>query len=434
MPSTPISDEELAVRAHDVTTCLEGAPTSEFDTLPLVGNAVTLALHLRDCPPVAYQLVKDVCVHALRIHPREVEPVLQLLEDARMVDLIRSGKTVQTVSPDIDVFANLYNTLGAVAQPKGLTEHEQLTVHLMKELAQSPIKADTAYSLGAEKKVVKRVLDMGEDGDFIIKRRARGQDVFLSPSYFSENADGYANLVAMPGGSGRVRKILNLLKQWQGWPLEIIRRQGELGGVRLTPDDIAAIEAFAGSGFLPPPAINTSHHGNNHFIFGPRPGSGRLPINQRQVYENALALVAAVRQGQLLFSEYPIRSPAALLRALRDKGFIKANTEAPEQYKEVAARRICRLVPISSKWARLELIAGEATGAADNIAAVNLAIDLVTGSEITPSADDEVVLAFQKGQSYVESLVARKRLVRTKTVRPPDDVEHQVNEFLLRGL
>ncbi len=154
MTTKLFTDEEFAVRAHDVTTCLEGAPVSEFDTLPLVGNAVTLALHLRDCPPVAYKLVKDVAVHALRIHPREVEPVLKLLEESQMVDLIKSGNEIQTVAPDIDVFANLYTTLGAIAKPKGLSEHEQLTIHVMKELSQSPIKADTIYAFGAEKKVV----------------------------------------------------------------------------------------------------------------------------------------------------------------------------------------------------------------------------------------------------------------------------------------
>lgn len=429
----PISDEELAVRAHDVTTCLEGGSSSEFSTLPLAGHAVTLALHLRDCPPVPFKQVKDVCVHALHMHAMEVEPVLQLLEEAKMVDLVRSGKELKLVTPDVPVFSNLYADLGAVARPKGLTEHEQLTVHVMQQLSAAPVKAEALYNLGAEKKVVKSVLHIGEQGEFMLKKRARGQEVYLSPTYFSESADGYANLVAMNGGNARLKKILGLLKKWQGWPLSIILKDGELGGVKLDADDLAAIQAMAGAGFTAPPAINTTHHGTNHFIFGPRPGAGRLPLNQRDIYENALALVSAVRQGQLLFNEYRIKRPARLLEVLRDRGWIGSNTEAPEQYKEVVTRRICRLVKAGRYNAQLQLIKPPEKGGDDNIAAVNMAIALVAGSDIEPSADEDVTLAFQKGQEYVESLVGRKIIAKAKTIKAPEDVQESIDDFLLQG-
>lgn len=429
----PVTDEELAVRAHDVTTCLEGGSTSEFSTLPLAGHAVTLALHLRDCPPVPFKQVKDVCVHALHMHTLEVEPVLELLQEAKMVDLVRSGKQITMVTPDVPVFSNLYADLGAVARPKGLTEHEQFTVEVMQRLADAPVKGDTIRGLGAEQKLVNSVLQIGERGEFMIKQRARGQDVYLSPTYFSESAEGYANLVAMNGGNARLRKILGLLKKWQGWPLDVILKEGELGGVKLDADDLAAIQAMAGSGFVTPPAINTTHSGTNHFLFGPRPGAGRLPINQREIYENALALVSAVRQGQLLFNEYRIKKPTRLLEVLRDRGWIGSNTEAPEQYKEVVTRRICRLVKAGRYNAQLHLIKPPEKGGDDNIAAVNMAIALVQGSEIEASADEEVTLAFQKGQEYVESLVGRKIIAKAKTIKAPDDVQESIDDFLLRG-
>ncbi len=428
-----ISDEELAVRAHDVTTCLEGSTTSEFGTLPIAGHAVTLALHLRDCPPVPFRRVKDVCVHALHMHPLEVGPVLVLLEEARMVDLVRQGTDITMVNPAVPVFSDLYTDLGAVARPKGLTEHEQFTLTLMQCLANAPVKGDTIRSLGADTKLVNAVLQIGEEGEFIIKQRARGQDVYLSPTYFSESAEGYANLAAMSGGKARLQKILGLLKQWQGWPLKLILKEKELGGVKLDADDLASIQAMAGNGFVCPPAIQTTHGGTNHFLFGPRPGAGRLPINQRGIYENALALVSAVRQGQLLFNAYRIKRPLRLLQVLRDRGWIASNSEAPEQYREVVTRRICRLERGEGNRAQLHLIRPPHTGGADNIAAVDMAIALVQGSELGATADEEITLAFQTGQEYVESLVGRKAIARVKPIKASEDVQASIDDFLLRG-
>jgi hypothetical protein len=359
--------------------------------------------------------------------------VLDLLQEANMVDLQRSGKQIKTVIPDVPVFRNLYSTLGAVAREKRFTEHEQFTIELMRRLADAPQKADTIRGLGADSRLVNSVLELGINGEFIIKQRARGQDVYLSPTYFSENAEGYASLAAMNGGNARLKKILGLLRKWQGWPLDIILKQGELGGVKLDAEDLMTIQAMAGTGFLTPPAIVTTHSGTNHFIFGPRPGTGRLPVNQREIYENALSLVAAVRQGQLLFQEYRIKRPTALLRALRDKGRIGSNSEAPEQYKEVVARRICRMVKAGTGKAELHLIRPPDRGGEDNIAAVNMAIALVEGSEVEASADEEITLAFQKGQKYVESIVARKRIAKAKSVTPPEDTQHAIEDFLMRG-
>ena len=45
-----------------------------------------------------------------------------------------------------------------------------------------------------------------------------------------------------------------------------------------------------------------------------------------------MALVAAVRQGQLLPKQHAVRNPPQLLRALRDRKSLRANTEAMEQY------------------------------------------------------------------------------------------------------
>jgi hypothetical protein len=65
-----------------------------------------------------------------------------------------------------------------------------------------------------------------------------------------------------------------------------------------------------------------------------------MPAIKRPVYEAAMALVAAVRQGQLLPHRVKVRYPDALLRALLTKGFIAANTEALNQYRQLTVLRV----------------------------------------------------------------------------------------------
>jgi hypothetical protein len=51
---------------------------------------------------------------------------------------------------------------------------------------------------------------------------------------------------------------------------------------------------------------------------------------------------------------FGIRAP--LLRRFKERGFLKRNSEAPEQYRAVVQLGIARLVPTGGNTARLELI------------------------------------------------------------------------------
>jgi hypothetical protein len=225
-----------------------------------------------------------------------------------------------------------------------------------------------------------------------------------------------------------VKRVLDLLRANQGWPLSEILRHRELGGTQLNDRDIAVIQMLAGDGFIPPPAITTKHSGINCFLFGPRPGAPKLPSFKKPVYEAAMALVAAVRQGQLLFDRYKIRSPYALLSALGDRKFIRANTEALEQYKKVAMLRVGRLERISGNWYRFVLI-----DRPENLEAVELAKMMVRGEQPEAASSEEIILALRQGEEYVDSLVGRKRLIDLPRLKPDEDTKKAVDEFFLRG-
>ena len=142
-----------------------------------------------------------------------------------------------------------------------------------------------------------------------------------------------------------------------------------------------------------------------------------------------MALVAAVRQGQLLPGKYSIRSPKALLRSFKEKGYLRANTEALEQYRGVAAARVARLEDAGSGWAKLVLIDDRP----ENLEAVDMAIELIAGAEPPIGPQEEIVLALRSGEKYVESLVGRKLIRQSGAVEIDEESRGAIETYLLRG-
>lgn len=422
----------LAVRAHDIVVCMERARPSEFEAVPHLGAAVRLALHLRGAPPMDYALLKDVAVHILSLNPAEFKPVLLTLAEAEFVSLETEGKTIKLVVPNVPYFDDLYSTLTTVTETSTpLTEMEQVTMELLERLSHSPMARESAFAVGAEATAVNRTIEIGVEGGFLVSKRTRGRTILVSPSYFPENPQAFADLVAKSGASS-VGRVLDLLRANQGYPLRLIEETKDLAGHRLSPDDIAIMKALAGEGFTAPPAIQTRHAGTNFFMFGPRPGNARLPPYKRGIYERALALVSAVRQGQLLPDKYRIRSPKAILLSLKRSGWLRANSEAWEQYRQVATMGIARLVP-HGYGHRLELVTHE-DGPDENMEALDMAIDLVDGGTTQTVVDDNAVLAFREGHAYVESLIGRKRLIDQPVVAMNEDTKAEMEAFILTSV
>lgn len=423
-----VGKEELAVRSHDVLVASGQTRASEFETLTTIGAATRLAVNLRGMPPVAYELLKAVAVHRLGLHTSEVKPALKLLAEAEMLDLDSEGSSIKTVLPDIPYFEDLYLKVGTVGtQTESLNEHEDLAVKIMHRLGDGPVTHDELDRLGAENRALKRVLDIGSDAGFLLPKRARGRDVYIAPGYFSENPQALADL-AISAGAGRLRRVLELLRANQGYPMKVISERRELGGVSLDDQDVALIQALAGEGFTPPPSVVTSHSGENHFMFGPRPGKTRLALHETQIFSNALALASSVRQGQFLAQKYAIRHPELLLRRFLERGRLGSNSEAMEQYRSVAQHGVARLVSQAGGKAELVLIESE-----DNRRAVKMAIELVSGAGGRPVADEELILAMRRGEEYVEPLLSRKSLAKFRIVDADEEASEAIDTFMLGG-
>ena len=420
--------QERIVRAHDVTTCLERTEVVDFDSLTLLGLAVRLSLHLRGVPAVRYETLRKAAHACLDFPLTALRAVLDLLAEAEFVFLATEGKSIKTVVPQIPYYDDIFVSLGEISESTPFNETEELTIELLGRLSRSPLRKETAYSLGAERRLVDRVLEIGQGGAFLDVRRARGEDILLSPAYFTENAEGFSDLVA-EAGSGRVGRILSLLKENQGWPLSKIEKEGEIRGSKILPQDLALLRKMAGEGFVSPPAITTSHAGEQFFLFGPQPGQPRLPPHKKPIYEAAMALVSAVRQGQFLANQYRIYHPEKLLSALLLRGSIKANTEAKEQYRHLVYLKVGRLEQKGSHWAEFHLI-----DRPENKEAVRLALQMLRSGELEVAPDEEMILALKRGEDYLESLVGRKRMAeRGSAVALSEEDQLEVETLLLSG-
>lgn len=412
-PTEASAPAELAARCHEIQTGLGLLEVPEFEGLRSVGMAVRMALHIQGLPPVNYETLKLVSVHFLKIPTVAVKSIVELLDEVEFVKIQSEGKTFKAVVPTVPYYETLYTGLGEFASNAAFNEAEQLSIDLLCKLSRSPENVDALRnSTGAENSLLERSLDIGRRGSYVSIYRSRSRDIALSPTFFSENPEMYADMVAGAGAS-QVKKLLKLIQKAQGIPFSIIKRNKEVAGTKLTDEELALLTRLAQDGAVKPPSINTTYSGENFFLFTPTPSGAALAPTKRDIYEKAMAIVSSIRQGQFLADKYRIRSPGAVLYTLkRDLRLSKATTEATQQYKKLVHLRVARLIDAGNGFSELRII-----DTAENLEALRIAYALVdsgvpTGTEV----DESARAALQQEQSYVESMVASGDLQRRETV------------------
>ena len=186
---------------------------------------------------------------------------------------------------------------------------------------------------------------------------------------------------------------------------------------------------LAQDGVVKPPKLTTTHAGENYFLFTPTPSGAALAPTKRDIYERAMAIVAAVRQGQFLPARYAIRSPGAVLYTLRnDLKLKRATTEAAQQYKNLVYLRVARLNDAGHGYKQLEIIDTE-----ENKEALAIAYDLVNaGTASGIEVDEEARRALQEDQLYVESLISSGELQKSKQVSLSQEQKQELEMYLLQ--
>src|SRR6266496_3985223 len=293
-------------------------------------------------------------------------------------------------------------------------------------LRDAPRNRDALFnSLGIEKFIFDRCIKIGNASGIFSEHQARGRPMLISPFYFADNLDGLADAAAVVGASA-IQSTLNKVKNNQGWPLSLVATTGDIGGVKLAPPELALIEKLSEEGVIKPPTIKFGGKSES-FVFTPRPVKTRLNAANREIYERAMALISAVRKGQLLPARFEIRSPIRILEALRDRGYLGSNSEAQDQYHNLVVLRVAYLKPVGFGW---QLHLNKTT---ENEAALDLAINLLrTGTLAGMEVNQEARIALTKGEQYIQSLISAGELKRRKKQINDEQAAHEFEQLLLK--
>jgi hypothetical protein len=423
------SNQAKAEFAHDLQVGLTRASVPEFSQLPLIGMAGKLAINVRGLGEIRADVLRPVADHYFDIPAIALQPVLDILAEIGYVQLMTTGKTLNSVIPSVPHFSSVYGGLGEYVGTITLTEHEEVSIAVLNELKSKPEKRDALINrLGAPMPVFSRVELITKTGGLVLPKRARGQDVLVSPYYFADSLDALANHAAA-GGARNVQHLLDLLKKAQGWPLSLIISTGEINGTKLTPVEIQLLREMVADGVLRPPSLrNTLSNVDEHFVFTPRPGTQAMDGSAREIYERTMAIVAAVRKGQLLPSRYAIRSPVALLGKLLSNKQIGASTEAALQYTNLVTLRIGRLIATArSGWYEFHLIETP-----ENLQALKDAIAIFQqGEPLSTGVSDEAQIALQRDESYIQSIVASAALRRSERPAMDEEARSEMEKLFL---
>jgi hypothetical protein len=420
----------IVARCHEIQLASRDKEISKFEAIPEIGMAVQLALHICGLPLIEYERLKLVAAALLGIPRLAVERIVRLLAEIEFVSLVAEGSTIKSVLPTVPFFDRMYDGLGEYFQTQSnADEFEKLTLEIVDKLASSPHNIDAlAAALGTDRKSFDQSIEIGVKGSFLISRRSRAKVILLNPSYFSENAEIFSDHVAKSGAK-TVQKTLELIRLSQGWPLALIEKNQEINGTKVGLEEISLLKRLAQDGIVKPPSITTEHAGQNQFIFTPTPASTNISPLKRETYERALAVVSAVRQGQLLPNKFRIRSPGALLYKLKTELKLGATSDYAEQYQNLVHLRVAKLEQLTNGYRQLKII-----DTPENREALTIAHNLVQGTQ-TPNlgTDSEAASAMTGSQEYAESLVSSKLMREKEIINLNDETRAELGQLLLEG-
>ncbi|HBX56279.1 hypothetical protein [Pseudomonas sp. UBA2684] len=418
---------KIAEFSYDIHNALGDYESPEFDHLKLLGMAATLSIHIRGLGEIEYEVLKMASYYYFKIPSLALKQVIQILSELEFIDVIGSKINIKSIIPKIPHFKSIYQLIGDYTEPGDLNETELAMLAILNEISSKPEnKQRLINSVSTDKQIFDTCFRYGESSGLLRTHSARGKEIILSPYYFADNLDGLADLTAK-SGSTKIKNVLDKVKSNQGWPLSLVMQQSEIGGQKLDSIELSLIHTMASEGILKPPSISFGTTKTEQFIFTPNPGSTRLNASNREVYERAMALISCVRKGQLMPDEYKINWPLALLRSLRDKGYLKSNSEAPEQYKNLVFMKVANLIPTGGKRYQLKLINSE-----ENIQAINIAIKLLEGGSLANlEVNKEARLSFSKDETYIQSIISSSEMRKRKQIQIAEEAKHEMDQLLL---
>jgi hypothetical protein len=397
----------VGLRAQDVYSGLQtvdqtsGLIAAELDATRLTGMAATVAANIK-----GIDLIKDpkvltvIAAQQWGIDSIALPRILEVLQEVDYITLHEDRrKKVTRIDEHIPLlYDDLYERLGSHWLSNQPSELDRAAVDSLELLAEAPRPISDLSARIGDQAAVERILQIGEEAQFAKRLElSDGEPLIWSPYCAYEQPEALVGLFET-FEEEEVRSAFAHVRKYQGLPIN--------GKANVLSDAV-------GQGILLANAIQGSG-GEAAFAFVPyRAGAARLRM-EKVVLEKALVLLACVRYGEN-FARHKIRMPAAILRKLRHGAALSSTTEAGSQYRTAAQSQIVRLEATGGGYFRARLI-----DTPDNVAAVDLALDLLTHGEPVASREDpQQKLLFTDG-SYLTPLMTMKK--REPKAKLPGDV------------
>jgi len=171
-------DKKIAVaRCHEIQLAIRDKEVPRFESIPEIGMAVQLALHIRGLPVIEYETLKLVASTMLGIPRLVVDRIVGILAEIEFVRVQKEGSRIKAVLPLVPFFDTVYERLGEYMQSVScLDEFETLTLEIVNRLATAPHNADAlAGKIGTDRKSFDASIEIGTKGSFLFSRRSRSK-------------------------------------------------------------------------------------------------------------------------------------------------------------------------------------------------------------------------------------------------------------------
>jgi hypothetical protein len=342
-----------------------------------------------------------------------LERALQNLEEVGYVRLkTMEGGRVIRVQESVPLLSSAYDGLGAIWEKSKPSELEAHSMAVLDDACLTPVETSSIverHDVSMEE--LDQLVDVGQAVGYLARVNHKGsrKEILYSPLHFDEHPQQLIELASRHPGHV-LASTLETARAHQGVPAERLDERLVHDALALGALDIPAVESLAGE---------------HKFVFAPV--KGYTPV-EKAVLQKARAIIACVRYGEHFGTITRIRDPLAILHALRIRGRLGAHTEIVYQYRVLRDLGIADIVR-EKKTGRYEVVFRPT---ADNQAALNLAIELVSFGETTPQSPR--VAAVRESLTdgvYKPSMVIRSDLARRKKLRYSNSLAEEINAMIM---
>jgi hypothetical protein len=385
----------VGLRTQDLYSGLQtvdqtsGLIAAELDTTRVTGMAATVASNIKGVDVIRdVRVLTVIAAQEWGIDSMALPSVLEVLQEVGYVTLHRDARgKISGVDESVPLLHdNMYEDLGAYWSGSEPTELDAAAVESLEALAAAPLRLSELEARVGDPATLANLLEIGQAARFA-RRLAlpEGDELIWSPFCAYEQPEKLSALFSsFP--EEQIRSQFAKVKAYQGTPVE---------------GEATVLGQAVGHGILMANTIVGSG-GKAAFAFVPYQASAEQRRMQKVVLDKALILLACVRYGQHK-AKFPIYYPAAILRKLRGGDALRATTEAGSQYRTAAQQQILRLEPSKGDFYNARLI-----DTPDNVAAVDLAIDLAAHGEPVAAREDPQQKLLFTGDQYLTPLMTMK--------------------------